>query len=77
MLFPHVPAGMNTEQVEHLNHVLEHVRQAHPFFNRTGGRDHFFVSRGGRAGRRGGRAGAVHLLTSYLQTGLGGCCTSA
>jgi len=27
---------------EHLHRVMTWVREAHPFFNRTGGRDHFF-----------------------------------
>lgn len=28
--------------VEHLRRVMGWVQNAHPFFNRTGGRDHFF-----------------------------------
>ncbi|PSC72509.1 exostosin-like glycosyltransferase isoform B [Micractinium conductrix] len=48
--FTYAYTRMNTEQVEHLNHVLEHVRQAHPFFNRTGGRDHFFWHPSDRGG---------------------------
>lgn len=35
----------------HLANVIHHVKHTYPFWNRTGGRDHFFVS-GAPAGRR-------------------------
>jgi len=28
---------------EHMNWVLEHIQQKHPYWNRTSGRDHFYV----------------------------------
>jgi hypothetical protein len=27
---------------EHASNVVQHIRQVHPFWNRTGGRDHVF-----------------------------------
>lgn len=32
--------------VEHLHNLLDHLKHTYPYWNRTGGRDHFYVSEG-------------------------------
>lgn len=44
-LRPLVPAGNVGSPQEHMQLVLEHVQHAHPWWNRTQGRDHFLVGR--------------------------------
>lgn len=55
---------------DHLAAVIHHIKHSYSWWNRTGGRDHFFVSRGGLGGATAVAAcvlaAAHHLLVHTL-----------